>query len=80
MILTITMSEDRIDDLNFGSDENGQAAAVTIEDDDFFEEDSMTEISELDCSRSDDPRDSECFTSDDDEDFTCSSTSESDDS
>ena len=58
----ISTSADWIDDLNFAPDENGSA----VEDDDFFEEDSMTEISELGCSRFDDPRDSKCFTSDED--------------
>ena len=80
MILTLSTSEDRIDDLNFGPDENGQATVMVVEDDDFFEEDSMTEISELGCFRSDDHRESECFTSDDYENLICFSPSGSKDS
>ena len=56
-------------DFKFGSDENGPDVAV--KDDDFFEEDCMTEISELGCFRSDDPKISEYFTSADDEDLVC---------
>ena len=80
MILTISTSEDRIDDLNFGPDKNGQGTVMVVEDDDFFEEDSMMEISELGCFRSDDLRESECFTSNDYENLICSSPSGSEDS
>ena len=65
------MSEDWIDGFNFG----GPATVAVVEDNDYFEVDSMTEILELGCSRSDDSKDSECFTSDNNEDLVCSSPS-----
>ena len=65
MILT---SQDWLDDLNFGQDENGPATVVAVEDDDFFEENSMLKISGFNCFWSEDPKYSEYFMSDDDRD------------
>ena len=53
---------------------------MVVEDDDYVEEDSMTWSSEIDCFRSDDPKDSIYFTSDNDEDSDCSNPSGSEDS
>ena len=71
LILTILTSEDWLDELNFGPDENGPATVEAVEDDDFFEEYFMAKISEFDCLGSDDPKGSDCFTSDDDADSIC---------
>ena len=80
MILTISTSEDGLDDLSFRSDVKGSATVVAVKDNDFLEEDSMTWSSESDCFRSDDPKDSICFMSEDDEDSGCSNPSGFEDS
>ena len=58
---------------------NGPGDVVDDEVDDFFEEDSMTKISEFDFFRYEDSKDSDCFMSDIDEDSICSSPSGPDD-